>query len=42
MPTKKTRTSKKKLAPGKKQQKVKPLKDFHFTKPVDKPSANLF
>jgi hypothetical protein len=38
MPTKKASTSKKKLAPAKKQQKVKPLKDFHFTTPVSKPS----
>jgi len=38
MPTKKASTSKKKLAPAKKQQNVKPLKDFHFTTPVSKPS----
>jgi hypothetical protein len=42
MPAKKTGASKKKLAPGKKAQKIKPLtQDFHFTKPIDTPSAKL-
>jgi hypothetical protein len=43
MPTKKTNASKKKLAPGKKAQKIKPLtQDFHVTKPVNVPSPKLY
>jgi hypothetical protein len=36
MPTKKANASKKKLAPGKKAQEVKPL--MKFTQPVNKPT----
>ncbi len=42
MPTKKTGAPKKKLAPGKKAQKIKPLtQDFHFTKSTDVPSPKM-
>jgi hypothetical protein len=40
MATNKSGSTKKKLAPGKKQQKIKPLmQDFHFTKTTDTPSV---
>ena len=42
MPAKKSGASKKKLAPGKKAQKIKPLtQDIHFTKPTDVPSPKM-